>query len=277
MSQALKGDPADPCVGPILEFRIKEGGIASVDDPTKTYLSSYGDESADFADPAWKSGLKSLTTQIPVVAPVRERVIEFTRAGNGDSRDPKTGQCTPDCGPGESFPWSIKINGQAAHSLNANRIGALVPKPGEVEYWTLINGGAGWDHPIHLHFEEGVTLDRGGGPIGPMEKLVRKDVWRLRPGGTVKFQVRFGEFGGSYVNHCHNTVHEDFAMLLRYQLLTDAPGSADYAKTGSRPHWQVSNTPLPSPDGVTFKIPEVLPEADPKNKQFFGGPGKLPA
>ena len=29
-------------------------------------------------------------------------------------------------------------------SLNANRIGILVPKPGEVEHWTYVNGGGGW-------------------------------------------------------------------------------------------------------------------------------------
>ncbi|MDB5641000.1 MAG: copper oxidase [Hyphomicrobiales bacterium] len=270
MSTALKGTNNDPCVGPIMEFRVRRGSVKSVDDPTYTYSGNEADASADFSNSTWKTGTKTLTSQIPVVAPVRERVIEFNRSGGGDSRDPKTGQCIPECGDIESFPWAIKINGQASHSLNANRIGALVPKPGEVEYWTLVNGGGGWDHPIHLHFEEGITLDRGSGPIGPMEKLVRKDVWRLRPGGTVRFQVRFGEFGGSYVNHCHNTVHEDFAMLLRYQLLTPPPNDPDYAKTGSRPHWQVSNTPMPSPDGVTFKVPEILPEADPKNSQFFG-------
>ena len=135
------------------------------------------------------------------------------------------------------------MNGQAAHTLNANRISALIPKPGEVEHWTLINGGGGWDHPIHLHFEEGVTINRGTESIPATELLVRKDVWRLRPDGRVKFQVRFGEFGGAYVNHCHNTVHEDFAMLLRYQLLTPAPGDPDYLKTGSRPHYLPTMTP----------------------------------
>jgi hypothetical protein len=123
-----------------------------------------------------------------------------------------------------SFPWTIKINGQAAHSMNANRISLLIPKPGEIEHWTYINGGGGWDHPIHLHFEEGVTIDRGADTIPATEKLVRKDVWRLRPSGRVKFQIQFGEFGGSYVNHCHNTVHEDFAMLMRIQLLTGQVG-----------------------------------------------------
>ena len=30
-------------------------------------------------------------------------------------------------------------------------------------------------------------MNRGSGAIGPNELLKRKDVWRLRPGGTVQF------------------------------------------------------------------------------------------
>ena len=33
----------------------------------------------------------------------------------------------------------------------------------------------------------------------------------------VQLQVQFGACGGSYVQHC-NTVHEDFALLMRIQL-----------------------------------------------------------
>jgi FtsP/CotA-like multicopper oxidase with cupredoxin domain len=172
----------------------------------------------------------------------------------GDSRDPVTGQCTPDCPETATFPWSIRINGEAAHSFNANRVSLVVPKPGEVEHWTYINGGSGWDHPIHLHFEEGVTMNRGTAAIPPTERLVRKDVWRLRAGGRVQFQVQFGEYGGSYVNHCHNTVHEDFAMLLRLQVLA-ASGSVLAG---------VTPTPNPTPDGVFFTTPEILPEGDPR-------------
>ncbi|MFZ0850459.1 MAG: hypothetical protein WAO08_14770 [Hyphomicrobiaceae bacterium] len=36
-------------------------------------------------------------------------------------------------------------------------------------------------------------------------------------GRQVQFQVQFGACGGSYVQH-GNTVHEDFAMLMRIQL-----------------------------------------------------------
>ena len=74
-------------------------------------------------------------------------------------------------------------------------------------------------------------------------------------GSGVTFQVQFGEYGGSYVNHCHNTVHDDFAMLMRIQLLTGVAGS---------PQTAVTPTPNPSPDGVTFTTPEILPEGDPR-------------
>jgi hypothetical protein len=107
-----------------------------------------------------------------------------------------------------------------------------------------------------------VTIDRAGDPIPATEKLARKDVWRLRSSGerTVRVQVRFGEFGGAYVAHCHNTTHEDFAMLLRYQVLTPSPLDTGYK---GQPQWQWTKTPIPTPDGVMWKTPEILPEGDP--------------
>ena len=124
------------------------------------------------------------------------------------------------------FPWTIKINGQDAHSMNANRISLLIPQPGQVEHWTYVNGGGGWDHPIHLHFEEGITMNRGSKPIPNTELLVRKDVWRLRESGSVTFQVQFGEYGGSYASALPTTpCTEDFAMGMRIQVLAGAFGS----------------------------------------------------
>lgn len=248
LAQALNGDPQDPAVGAILEFRVVSS-VASVDVPgaVNTTLNSCGTNDKSVVP-------LTLTQQIPIVAPVRERVVEFGRIGTGDSRDPVTGQCTPDCPETATFPWTIRVNGTQAHSMNANRVQLLVPKPGEVEHWTYVNTGGGWDHPIHPHFEEGVTMNRGNQAIPATELLKRKDVWRLRPSGQVQFQIQFGEYGGSYVNHCHNTVHEDFALLMRIQLLNGFAGS---------PQNVVTLTPNPTPDGVFFTTPEVLPEAIP--------------
>jgi FtsP/CotA-like multicopper oxidase with cupredoxin domain len=244
MADALAGNSSDPVVGALMQFRVVSS-VASVDEPTaprRTLANS----------PNPPMPLLPLTAQIPIIAPVRTRTVEFGR-GNGDSRQGGGfGTCTPDCSEVvQDFPWIIKINGQASHSMNANRISLLVPKPGEVEHWTYINGGGGWDHPIHLHFEEGITMNRGNDTIPDTEKLVRKDVWRLRPAGQVTFQIQFGEFGGSYVNHCHNTVHEDFAMLMRIQLLG-----------GERT--QITATPNPTQDGVIYTAPEIQPEGDPR-------------
>jgi FtsP/CotA-like multicopper oxidase with cupredoxin domain len=249
MAQWRSTDPlVDPAVGPVMQFRIVSE-VESVDVPGHIHY-------ADDEDPSQVP--VTLTEQIPIVAPVRERHVKFGKSGNGDSRDPLTGECNPDCPEIATFPWTVEINGEKPHSMNANRISLLIPKPGEVEHWTYENGGGGWDHPIHLHFEEGVTMNRGNDTIPASERLVRKDVWRLRPNGSVKFQVRFGEFGGAYVNHCHNTIHEDFALLLRYQVLTDKANPKS-----SNVHVDIIPTPIPTPDGCTYMTPEVLAEGNP--------------
>ena len=246
IAEANKGIAEDPGAGPLMEFRVV-GQVQSVDVPGVTHY--YRDQD--------RSRVPSqLTEQIPIVTPVRTRVVEFKKKEPNPSS--ANGGCIPSCEDKEQLPWVVSVNGEAAHSLNANRISLLIPKPGEIEHWTYINGGGGWDHPIHLHFEEGITMNRGTGAIPATERLVRKDVWRLRPDGRVQFQVQFGEFGGAYVNHCHNTVHEDFGMLLRYQLLSD----------NGEPQLAVSPTPIPTEYGVTFLNPEILPEGDPRKKQL---------
>ena len=244
IAEALAGGSSDPAVGPIMQFVVSDS-VQSVDDPTYTYTQ------ATLVD---KSRVPfTLTQQIPIVTPTRTRTIEFKRGGAENDYG-----CVPDCDNRESFPWTVRVNDALdSHYLNANRISMVFPKPGEVEHITIKNGGGGWDHPIHLHFEEGITMSRSTGPLSPTERLVRKDVWRTGESESVTIQVRFGEFGGAYVSHCHNTVHEDFAMLMRYQLLKNDNGTGD-------PHVGVSMTPNPTPDGVEFLTPEILPEGDPR-------------
>ena len=256
LGEALRGDSNDPMVGALMQFEIASS-VQSID-ALPSIVFNKSTDADDSLVPA------VLTSQIPIESPVRERVIEFGR-GDGDSRRTATGECSPDCADtSTSFPWIVKVNGQAAHSFNSNRVSMVIPKAGDIEHWTYVNGGGGWDHPIHLHFEEGITMSRPGSSIPATEYLVRKDVWRLRPSGKVKFQVQFGEYGGSYVNHCHNTVHEDFAMLMRIQVLSQRLGPDD-------PHWNVTMTPVPTPEGVKWMKPEILPEGDPSNPKFFTG------
>jgi FtsP/CotA-like multicopper oxidase with cupredoxin domain len=93
---------------------------------------------------------------------------------------------------------------------------------GSVEIWNLINDGGAWSHPIHIHFEEGQILSRDGAAPPVWEQWARKDVYRIgvEPNSTNQVQVaiRFREFAGTYMEHCHNTQHEDHAMLMRWDI-----------------------------------------------------------
>ena len=51
-----------------------------------------------------------------------------------------------------------------------------------------------------------------------MAERGRKDVYRLKPGGTVTLTMQFRDWGGMFMEHCHNTTHEDNAMLLRWDI-----------------------------------------------------------
>jgi len=123
------------------------------------------------------------------------------------------------------------------------------------ENWVLINPRNDWQHPIHIHLEEHRILSRsnnggrysstsgvtsstssncpfGGGGAGissqfpgvPNVEVARKDVTRLQFNENDTLFFRFRDFQGDWPMHCHNTVHEDHAMLLLFKVL---PGVID--------------------------------------------------
>jgi FtsP/CotA-like multicopper oxidase with cupredoxin domain len=97
---------------------------------------------------------------------------------------------------------------------------AFEVQKGTAEIWTIRNDGANWSHPVHIHFEEFQILEWNGKqiPRGHVRK-VKKDVLNLGPMDEVKIFMRFRDFHGRYVMHCHNTVHEDHAMMLRWDIV----------------------------------------------------------
>jgi FtsP/CotA-like multicopper oxidase with cupredoxin domain len=223
LAVALAGTSPDPCVGKFLEFRI-------VRNPAQ----------ADVSKVAGTLIPNPNLNNIPVS---RTRVFEFNSGASQTSSNPITAFVGP---------WGIKTDQQGA-TLDANfgRLSAS-PKYGTREIWELRNGGGGWDHPIHIHFEEGQILARNGKLSNvTAAELGRKDVYRLRPSGSVTLTMQFRDWGGMYMEHCHNTVHEDNAMLLRWE--TNGAGT---------PFLSPMPTPIPTPQGVSFiPVDEILPTA----------------
>jgi FtsP/CotA-like multicopper oxidase with cupredoxin domain len=47
-----------------------------------------------------------------------------------------------------------------------------------------------------------------------------KDTVLVMPGERVKLLMRFADFAGLYVYHCHNLEHEDTTMMRNYLIQT---------------------------------------------------------
>ena len=222
LADALSGKSPDPCVGKFLEFRI----VRTPAQPDQSQVLNTLIPNPDLS-------------KVPVA---RRRTFEFGRGASQPDRDPVTAFVGP---------WGIKTDGGDMLAADFGRVSAA-PSFGTREIWTLVNGGGGWDHPIHIHFEEGQILARNGSASQvPAWEKGRKDVYRLRPGGSVTLTMQFRDWGGMFMEHCHNTVHEDNAMLLRWEI-----------DNGGAPFLRPLPTPIPTPQGVTFESPDdILPTA----------------
>ena len=93
-------------------------------------------------------------------------------------------------------------------------------KQGTAEEWTLVNASRDWEHPLHIHLEEHQFVLRDGA-IPPDFEQMRKDVALLRPGDSVTLRMRHRDWVNEYPMHCHNTVHEDHAMMLLWNVTTE--------------------------------------------------------
>jgi FtsP/CotA-like multicopper oxidase with cupredoxin domain len=179
-----------------------------------------------------------------ILVNARHRTFEFGRSSGTDEA-----------------PWTIKTDDGGGFRMDPRRISAapqLATWPteagysglGTVEIWSIKNGGGGWSHPVHIHFEEGIILSRDGGPPPEWEKWARKDLYRIGDeidsSRDVEVALRFREFAGTYMEHCHNTQHEDRAMLLRWDI--EHPGQ-----------FLTMPTPLPTWDGVEYVDSAALP------------------
>jgi len=141
--------------------------------------------------------------------------------------------------PDDSFQWNFtrdgdpvrfRINGQV---FDHNRVDHAVLK-GSSEEWVLANDviAGAWTHPVHIHFEEGRIMSRthtnrdaagnilsvDNVPLLP-EELGRRDVYRIPSQDRLTIRLRFRDFVGRYLIHCHNMAHEDNFMMVRWDIV----------------------------------------------------------
>ena len=134
------------------------------------------------------SRLPDISTAVPRIT----RTFRFERGNGGWQVNGKFMDCT-------TFRFSAKM--------------------GEFERWIIQNNSGGWQHPVHIHFEEFRILSRNGVPVRPGDvEFARKDVMQLRFNDSIEILIRFRDMFGGYPIHCHNTVHEDHQMMMIYNV-----------------------------------------------------------
>lgn len=104
------------------------------------------------------------------------------------------------------------------------------------EVWEFVNklnlgemmDPMGMAHPIHIHGVQFQVIERtlAVPELQPGYDTVRagfvddglKDTFLMMPGERVKVLLRFKDFAGKFVYHCHNLEHEDQGLMRNYQV-----------------------------------------------------------
>jgi len=93
-----------------------------------------------------------------------------------------------------------------------------------LEVWEFVNEGGGMGmmgamdmpHPMHLHGMQFQVLERRGVRHEGYVDDGWKDTVLLMPGERIRLLVRFGDYPGLFLYHCHNLEHEDMGMMRNY-------------------------------------------------------------
>jgi spore coat protein A len=146
-----------------------------------------------------------------------------TRRGSDDSRVPQQLSRIEPLRPEQAVRtryWSFRRAVTGDHpgwlldgrAFDPGRIDAEV-RLGEVEIWRFASD---LHHPVHVHLDPFQVLTRRGGGPGPHD-AGWKDTVDLSPGESVEVAVRFTDYPGRYLVHCHNLEHEDMAMMAAFR------------------------------------------------------------
>jgi FtsP/CotA-like multicopper oxidase with cupredoxin domain len=104
-----------------------------------------------------------------------------------------------------------------------------VVKLGDLEVWEFDNqhGGMSMIHPMHVHNVQFQVIEREmlPGLVEPWETVRGgyvdegwKDTVLLMPGERVKILLKFEDYEGLYLYHCHNLEHEDQGLMRNYRV-----------------------------------------------------------
>jgi spore coat protein A len=168
--------------------------------------------------------------RIPEASAVRTRILPL-----GESMEPGSGRML------------MLLNGARWHEPITEK-----PVLNSVEIWSLVNLTEDI-HPIHLHQVRFQILDRqyfdvgqfqrsgtlrtfGNVLVQPRYELGWKDTVQVQPGTVTRIIIRFGDFAGRYVWHCHVLEHAAREMMRPFEIVPVTDSTAPAARAAAMTH-----------------------------------------
>ena len=152
---------------------------------------------------------------------------------------------------GNNPPGNFRVTHSAIPENDANHDATFLPfdpfridhvvLKGSSETWAIRNDTmlGNWLHPVHIHLEEGRIIEKticsvpnadGCNPANrtpvampPWEdgNNARRDVYPTQGQERFVIRLKFRDFVGRYLIHCHNMGHEDAFMMVRWDVVED--------------------------------------------------------
>ncbi len=146
-----------------------------------------------------------------------------------------------------NFVLSMTGGGMNMHKINGlsfemNRIDWETPL-NSLEEWRIINATNNI-HPMHSHETQFQVYSRNGNTNLPPVDKGWKDTVLIYPFETVRTLIKFRDYKGIFLFHCHNLEHEDDGMMLNFKIVdpvgigsteSEVPGSFELRQNYPNP------------------------------------------
>lgn len=160
-----------------------------------------------------------------------------------------------------NFTFSRTMGGSGMHKINGltfdmNRIDEIITK-NELEEWKFINNTNEY-HPIHVHGVMFQVYSRNGNTNLPPNDKGWKDTVFVNPNETVSVLLKFVDYSGIYLLHCHNLEHEDDGMMINIRI--DNPTAVNDEITSPQNFELYQNYPNPFNSSTTIRYKLLNPD-----------------
>ncbi|HYM19556.1 MAG TPA: multicopper oxidase domain-containing protein [Candidatus Kapabacteria bacterium] len=141
------------------------------------------------------------------------------------------------------------------HTINSlkfqmDRIDNTIPF-NTLEVWTFDNTQTTNIHPMHVHGTQFQVASRSFGDLLSSDSGW-KDTVMVRGGEAMDVLVKFADYEGIYLVHCHNLEHEDHGMMSNF--LVSKTNSVDQDSSTLA---ELSVSPNPANDHANIRIPKA--------------------